>query len=46
VIEEVQWERDGEKQSQCAVSIYELDEKLISNVWYFAAGSCDGIARE
>lgn len=39
-IEEIQWKLDGETHSQCAVSVYELKDALISNVWYFAADKC------
>lgn len=43
-IEEIHWKMDGETQSQCAVSVYELKDTLISNVWYFASDTCSDAA--
>jgi hypothetical protein len=46
VIEESGWESKGKMSSQCAVSVYELKEGLILNVWYFAARPCDSPAAQ
>lgn len=46
LIEESQWEAKGAKKSQCAVSVYELKDGLILNVWYFAARTCERAATE
>lgn len=31
---------DGKKRGQCAISVYEIREQKIQNVWYFDAFSC------
>jgi ketosteroid isomerase-like protein len=40
-IEESHWESKGEAKSQCAVTVYQLVEGLIENVWYFDARPCE-----
>ena len=40
VVEEAFWERDGDKGSQCALAVYEIEEDLILNVWYYSAQPC------
>ncbi len=41
VVEEAGWESGGEDQQACAMSIYEIQDSSIRQVWYFAAASCD-----
>ena len=43
VIEESGWESKGEMKSQCAISVYEMKEQLILNVWYFDSSPCDAV---
>ena len=45
-IEESQWESKGAQKSRCAISVYELADGLIANVWYFAAHTCEEDAPE
>ena len=40
VVEEATWLSEDVEQSQCALAIYEVEEDLISNVWYHAAQPC------
>jgi len=36
------WEdKDGDEQSQCAASVYELEEGLIKNIWYYPSSKCE-----
>ncbi len=39
-IEQAIWESKGQKRTQCSVSVYELREGKIQNVWYFPAHGC------
>lgn len=43
VVEAAIWESDGATQSQCAISVYQISEGLISNVWYYPARPCEQI---
>lgn len=42
VVEQASWLSGGVEKSQCALAIYEVEESLISNVWYHAAQPCGG----
>ena len=44
VTEAAMRESDGAVHSQCAISVYQISEGLISNVWYYAAQPCERIA--
>ncbi len=39
-IEQAFWESDGVEKSQCSVSVYEIADGKIVNVWYFPAYQC------
>lgn len=39
-IEQAYWESDGAEKNQCSVSVYEIVDGKISNVWYFSAYQC------
>lgn len=39
-IEQAIWESKGQSRSQCSVSVYEIREGKIQNVWYFPAHGC------
>jgi hypothetical protein len=45
-VEQAVWEAGGETNSQCAVAVYEIENGLIRNVWYFAEQPCDMSADE
>ena len=45
VLENAQRDGDGEVHSQCAMSIYEVRDNLIANVWYFSEQSCEHASR-
>jgi len=41
-VEKATWKsKDGEKQEQCAVSVYEIQDQLIKNIWYFNSSQCE-----
>lgn len=40
-IEKASWQRDGQQYAQCSPVVYQLENQLIRNVWYFAAESCE-----
>ncbi len=39
-IEQVTSTKDGQPRSQCSLSVYQFDERLIEFVWYYPAGDC------
>ena len=41
VVEQAFWEREGEKGSQCALAVYEIEADLILNVWYYSEQECN-----
>ena len=41
VVEAALWEANGVAQSQCAISVYQVADGLISNVWYYPARQCE-----
>jgi len=43
VIEEAFWEKDGKLNSQCAVSLYRLENSLIDSVTYYDSAPCEQI---
>lgn len=43
VIEEAFWEKDGVVKSQCAISIYRLENNLIDSVTYYDSSPCEQI---
>ena len=44
VVEQATWLSGEDEKSQCALAIYEVEENLISNVWYHSAQPCAGFA--
>jgi hypothetical protein len=40
-VEQAFWISAGVEKSQCSLAVYQLKEKKIANVWYFAEHSCD-----
>jgi len=39
-IEKAIWENDKGEQAQCASSVYELEDNLIKNIWYYPSSPC------
>ncbi len=35
------WEQENTTRSQCSLSVYQLNDGLILNVWYYPAEACD-----
>jgi len=44
VIEAAMRDADGVTHSQCAISVYQLADGLITNVWYYGAQPCERFA--
>jgi hypothetical protein len=42
-VEKASWTVEGQDQSQCSVSVYELAGGLVRHVWYYAAHPCEGL---
>jgi len=40
-VEKAFWEENGNVQTQCANSVYELKDGLILNIWYFDSQACE-----
>ncbi|MGJ8662208.1 MAG: nuclear transport factor 2 family protein [Marinicella sp.] len=40
-VEKALWDdKNGQQQSQCSLSVYEIKEELIINIWYFSVFKC------
>lgn len=40
-VEQASWQHDGQTRRQCSLSVYELENYKIKNVWYYAAHACE-----